>query len=109
MLYEVITIAKKEQSRYCRVINHHPRLPPAQPENIANWIGYLANDFGSRPARYPEKLEKVAQYLESIFQTFGYQVIRQPHHHFHKTYNNIIRITSYNVCYTKLLRWKWKR
>ncbi len=85
-------MAKKEQNRYCRTTNHHPRLHPAQPENIAHWIAYLANDIGSRPARYPEKLEEAAQYLESIFQTFGYQVLRQPHHHRLKTYNNIIAV-----------------
>ncbi len=66
------------------------RPKPAQASKIKQWIEFLANQIGPRPARHAAKLEELANQLHSTFQDLGYQVVRQPHQHLNKTHYNII-------------------
>lgn len=51
---------------------------PADPENLRNWVEYLALDIGRRPAVRVDLLRKVADRLTEDFISLGYEVAHQP-------------------------------
>jgi len=68
----------------------------ASVENLKESVQYLAAKIGPRPASCPALLEKVADFLADMFQSFGYQIEKQPVTGGKHTYFNIIAKLSQN-------------
>ncbi|MFZ5796946.1 MAG: M28 family peptidase [Thermodesulfobacteriota bacterium] len=58
--------------------SHVSRIARADPERLRDWVRFLAETIGCRPATRPDLLHAAAERIASSFQELGYAVGRQP-------------------------------
>lgn len=66
----------------------------ADPDNLRQWVEFLARDIGRRPATRPDLLEKACVRIAAELICLGYEVQRQPVPNRHTSLTNVIAAPS---------------